>query len=61
MINFDCKKCIHFPVCVFKPEAIDEIKAYNSRIGENETFKLNLNCKYYANITVSPIIKEGEI
>ena len=45
-INFECKKCIHFPVCVFKPEATDEIAAYNSRIGENETFRLSLDCKY---------------
>lgn len=52
MINFDCKKCIHFPVCKFKDEAAEEINAYNARIGENETFKLNLNCKYYAHVAV---------
>ncbi len=57
MINFDCKKCIHIPVCKFKDDAASEIESYNNRIGENEIFKLNLNCKYYATITVQPIIK----
>lgn len=52
-INFDCKKCIHAPVCMFTDEAAGEIEAYNNRIGENETFKLNLNCKYYASISVT--------
>lgn len=51
-VNFDCKKCIHFYVCIFKDEATEEIKLYNSRIGENKTFKLNLNCKHYANISI---------
>lgn len=50
MINFDCKKCIHFPVCKFKDEASSEIEVYNNRIGENELFKLNLECKYYATV-----------
>lgn len=50
MINFDCKKCIHFPVCIFKNAADDEIKEYNSRIGENEIFKLNLECKHFETI-----------
>ncbi len=48
MINFDCKKCIHFSVCKFMNDALSEIEAYNNRIGENETFKINLECKYFA-------------
>lgn len=52
-INFDCKKCIHSPVCMFKNEAAEEISAFNNRIGENERFKLDLNCKYYGNISVT--------
>lgn len=52
-INFDCQKCIHAPVCMFKDEAASEIEAYNNRIGENETFKINLNCKYYGSVSVT--------
>ena len=55
MINFDCKKCIHFYVCKFKDEASSEIEVYNNRIGENETFKLNLECKYFATVGLESI------
>ena len=56
MINFDCKKCIHFPVCAIKTEAIDIIESYDkSGTKESESFKVILNCKYYTNITVSPL------
>lgn len=57
MIKFDCKNCIHFPVCKFKDDAACEIETYNNRIGENEMFSINLNCKHYASISV-PTLKE---
>ena len=53
MINFECHNCIHFPVCMLKDEATETINAYNSRIKDNESFRINLNCKYYASISVT--------
>lgn len=47
-INFECKNCIHFPVCELKHEADDIISASGiNRIREGESFKISLNCKYY--------------
>lgn len=49
-VNFECKNCIHFPVCELKHEAEDLINECGiNRIKEDESFKINLNCKYYGN------------
>lgn len=48
-INFDCKNCIHFPVCVLRPEAAEQIEAFNANVSKSESFEVSLNCKYYGN------------
>lgn len=47
-INFECKNCIHFPVCAIRSEAAEILKSYdNVKISESESFKVSLNCRYY--------------
>lgn len=55
MIKFDCEKFIHLCVCKLKDEADNVINNYNNRIGENEIFSINLNCKYYTTVSIKDI------
>lgn len=50
MINFACKKCIHFSCCMFKTDAAREIEVFNNRIQENEPFNIKLSCNHFTNI-----------
>ena len=53
-INFECKHCIHFPVCELKHEANDLINECGiNRIREGESFKVSLNCRYYEYKSIS--------
>lgn len=52
MINFDCKKCIHFPVCKYKEVAASAINIHNKRNKEDEVLKQKLECIYFRSSAV---------
>ena len=49
MVNFDCYKCIHHPVCMYKQEVAIAIELHNKRSINDKVYRAALNCKYYVN------------